>query len=295
MKQILYFILRNLLLIKKSPRKALAYVTITSFLALALIPAFVARADDATSTQALTSTPTLATTTDATTTIPIVDIATSATTTATTTTEAVVPICYNNPVASSTASTTAATSVGSDNDTLHNTTASSTTQTPGAVDATDQSIDSIATALKSMQLPIGKITLHPVQNSKGTAIYLPQVHRNPGSSISDPINNSAEIAQRQIYDIISYLVKNKNIKFAMAEGDIYGKVPQEKIDLLKNKIGSGGNSNTREINLAGAPYRLKAEGVDFTLYGGETKSTYDQSADIVRDYIYLSDRLDQLK
>lgn len=171
-------------------------------------------------------------------------------------------------------------------------------------------------------LPVGSVSSYPVQNSWGTVLLIPQFHRYPGTALADSSNDSAQVAQSQIYDIMSYVNKQYGIKFAMAEGDLYGPVPNEKItsltdkislrnefssglDQLKKEIGDNPspadqqllNDSTRllatldrEIILQGAPYKLKAEGGNVNLYGSEVKSTQDKSATIVRNYIYLQDR-----
>ncbi|MEK7097573.1 MAG: hypothetical protein AAB906_01880, partial [Patescibacteria group bacterium] len=50
-----------------------------------------------------------------------------------------------------------------------------------------------------------------------------------------------------------------------------------------------------EIILQGAPYKLKAEGADLTFYGAEVESTREEGKVIVRDYIYLNDRINNLE
>lgn len=189
---------------------------------------------------------------------------------------------------------------------------------------TSNETGSIQKELNGSGLPIGRTTVHETPNSIGTAIYLPQIHQEPGSSASDSVNNQAETAQNQIYSIISHLEKN-GTNLVMAEGDLYGPVPDEKISLLKNKISAKNDltSNLQKLNsssdvdpslknkiatdgnkvlsaanraitLEGAPYRLKAEGRDINLYGAENKTTFDQSANLVRNHIYLQDRISQL-
>jgi len=159
-------------------------------------------------------------------------------------------------------------------------------------------------------LPIGSVYSSNVENSKGTAVLFPQTHRYPGTEPNDPVNNNAQIAQEQIYKIMSYLARNEGIDFMMAEGDLYGPVPEDKIDQLSQKIalrdrlapslGKGflyGLTQLleREIALAGAPYQLKARDKDLILYGAENEATYNYSADIVRNYVYLNDRRNQLE
>ena len=178
-------------------------------------------------------------------------------------------------------------------------------------------------------LPIGNVTIHTATTSQGVAVLIPQSHRYPGSAPEDVVNNTAEIAQNQIYQIIPELINRYNINFIMAEGDSYCEVSSEKIDGLAEKITSRERfslafqelkesllqkgyapaliekfskdaeavlrKNDRAIILAGAPYKLKAEGSSFTLFGSENPATVEEGKVLVRDYIYLEDRLNQLQ
>lgn len=172
---------------------------------------------------------------------------------------------------------------------------------------------------------VGKIETYSVQNASGTVILIPQQHQTPGSDAADKLNDLAEITQKQIYGILSELKTKFNLSFVMAEGDLYGPVPEQKMsylsnllqihDQLLNQLGklttstannrqetkqissdlqSYVHSIDRELTLSGAPYRLKAEGVPLTIYGIENQTTMNESADAVRDYVYLQDRLGQL-
>lgn len=185
----------------------------------------------------------------------------------------------------------------------------------------------ISTALKGFTDPnIGSTEYYPVTNSKGTVILIPQQHQNPGSEAADRSNDLAETTQIQIHGILKSLNLNLGINLVLAEGEMYGPVPDNKIRYisklinLKNKL-SGQiiklksnstpdilglekglvndldyylSSLDREIALLGAPYRLKAEGKNITLYGIENQDTYDKSADLVRNLVYLEDRENQL-
>ncbi|MFA6422018.1 MAG: hypothetical protein WCV92_01295 [Candidatus Buchananbacteria bacterium] len=176
------------------------------------------------------------------------------------------------------------------------------------------------------QIPDSTVTIHPATGGSTAtkiAILIPQTHRYPGSNISDSVNDSAVIAQGQIYKIISYLEK-AGANTVMAEGDLEGKIPDDKIKNLSQKItlkeelkaevqkikGSDQGEITpqfytavenlissidREILLAGAPYKLKAEGYNINLYGTEDQKLLDNSAEIVRNTIYLQDRLSALQ
>ncbi len=113
----------------------------------------------------------------------------------------------------------------------------------------------------------------------------------------------------------------------MTEGELYGEVPEEKIDKVEKKIAMRNKfseqisklkgaitkedldseikdrffsraqqlieSLDREIILKGAPYKLKAEVDHMKLFGSENEDTREESTDIVRDYIYQKDRLRQ--
>lgn len=193
----------------------------------------------------------------------------------------------------------------------------------------DQQIEARLAAIGSSTLPIGSLEEFKADNARGMAVLLPQTHIYPGSLAGDPINDSAEIAQKQIYSILSYLNKNNGVNFVMAEGDLYGEVSQNKISTLAEKIDLRNkfaneiarlksefkNNNAasqaaqanffhradqiiaaldRGIILEGAPYKLKAEGNSIILFGAENKATQDKSAGIVRNYIYQQDRYNQL-
>lgn len=179
-------------------------------------------------------------------------------------------------------------------------------------------------------LPVESIERHEVENSWGTAVYLPQTHRNPGSSVADASNDSARVAQEELYQVAKDLHEEYGIEMIMAEGELYGPANQQGIDMLSKKIEARDKfadqakvlgeimekedvdpsyrqafaaktkstieALNREIVLQGAAYKLVAEGEhdDIKLYGSENKDTLDQSADIVRNYIYEQDRLAQL-
>lgn len=167
-----------------------------------------------------------------------------------------------------------------------------------------------------------------VTNPKGTAILIVQNHCNPGTDPLDSINDSATVTQGQIYKLVSDLTQHYDIKFVMAEGDLNGPVPTQKITDLTAKIKARNELSSqltkldnltktdsanaaylkqvitdtqaviaavdREVELVGAPYQLKAEGRDFVLYGAENADTLAEDTNIVRDYIYLQDRQAQL-
>jgi len=184
--------------------------------------------------------------------------------------------------------------------------------------------------IQSADLPVGKVTLHETSDAWGTVVYIPQTHRNPGTDPHERINDSAEVAQNQMYLVISYLTKEMGIRFVMAEGDLYDTIPEQKIAYIRKKIDARNQlaalvqqydllletesvdpflekqiiekankaiaQADREIILEGAPYRLRAEnGETFTLYGSENEETLKEGAQLVRDYVYLKDRMSELQ
>ena len=180
--------------------------------------------------------------------------------------------------------------------------------------------------LKSSSLNL-EITVHPASANRGLAVFLPQEHSDPTTTQDNSANDDAVIAQKELAEVITLLTDKTNIGFVMAEGDMFGPVPANKIERLKKMIENNeqlsnliaqlknaavpteiqelkhaaiGELSTiasqieRETTLAGAPYNLKAKGANYILYGAENEMTFKQSAELVRQYIYLSDRLNQL-
>lgn len=178
-------------------------------------------------------------------------------------------------------------------------------------------------------LPVSSIKPHLVPNAWGTVVFIPQYHKNPGSSAGEQKNDSAQVAQEQIYQILKFLTGKPNLNLVLVEGELYGSVPNQKIarisqeiadrnelvadcdkihkivkeegldpklaDNLHKKIMDRAAEADREVILAGAPFKLKAEGARVDLFGLENNATLEESADLARNYIYLQDRVDQLK
>lgn len=188
-----------------------------------------------------------------------------------------------------------------------------------------QTVSKTIEQIEHTDLPIGEVEERGIENAWGTVYFIPQNHRYPGTNVADGKNDSAEIAQNQIYDIIKYLHKEKGVDFVMAEGDLYGEVENNKIEDMEEKMqlreefvvqvnefkkDTENNSIDpdseeqfferadnflalldREISLKGAPLRIKANEDDMILYGSENKETREECADIVRNYIYQKDQL----
>lgn len=190
------------------------------------------------------------------------------------------------------------------------------------------SIEELANFSTYTGLPVAKVEEFNVPNAWGTVIYLPQYHRSPGSDAEDKVNNAGAKSQEQIYQIADFLIEKGGINLAMVEGALFGEVPAENVALLANKIekrnelatvyedlkkslqGVNLNLNSenkllkqlldeltladRELILEGASEKLKAEGENFKLFGSENKETREESKLVLRDYIFLTDRIKQL-
>lgn len=178
------------------------------------------------------------------------------------------------------------------------------------------------------QLPVGSVERHTVADARGVALLIPQIHRNPGSELGDPINARAVTTQTQMKDIIRHLTETQGMSLVMTEGDLYGEVSDEKLGGLKRKMKARdefaehvallkSRPNSQSVNpslersfvdgaekflatvddeliLAGAAHILKAEGGSFALVGAENAGTREESTRIVRNYLYLKDRLSQV-
>lgn len=172
---------------------------------------------------------------------------------------------------------------------------------------------------------VGEVTQYTASDPWAQVIFIPQTHRYPGSEVGDQVNNSAEIAQKQIYDILSYAHDNTGINFVMVEGDLYGSSQSDektsevvqKLSLRNSLVEQGEKikenitgsyqekfSNDlsalialldREIILKGPAYLLKAQGDNLTIFGSENPATREKSTLVARDYIYLQDRKAQLE
>lgn len=168
---------------------------------------------------------------------------------------------------------------------------------------------------------VGDVEKYMVRGSDKSVILIPQNHKYPGSNAADSVNDSAELTQKQIYEMIDKLHDEYGIGLVMVEGELYGGVSGEKSKKIAENIslrdefmkelesveesGGGGNVSifgelvekggdfidklNRQMYLQGAPYVLKAEGENIIIVGSENKDTREKSKKIVRKYIYLKD------
>lgn len=154
-------------------------------------------------------------------------------------------------------------------------------------------------------LPVDKVAAHPVRDAKGTAIFLPQIHRSPGTEVRDPRNDQAEASQAELYSVLSFLLENAPVGFVMTEGELAGPVDEkDEVDAIRQSLErlariSPKNETLiekieRKIMVEGAPYILKAQGRQFTLLGSENPDTYEESSRIMREYIFQKERYREL-
>lgn len=157
----------------------------------------------------------------------------------------------------------------------------------GGIEQQDPQILNLLKEENIKDLPIGAVDYYPVPDARGTAIFIPQYHRNPASQPEDAVNDRAAKTQGEIHEVMDFLIDNYDLDIAVVEGELYGEVPQEKINKLAEQVSR--NKPTREIMLQGAPQVLKAQGKNLRLFGAENKATLEESRILVRDYVMLSD------
>lgn len=159
----------------------------------------------------------------------------------------------------------------------------------------------------------------------GTVILIPQIHQGPGSDPGDGSNDQAAVAQQQIYDI-ARRTQEQHVDTFMMEGEASGDVSKQKVeavskkmaerrafaddiskltdrmgmadpserDSVKSQADQALQTADRTVLLTGAILKLKAEQPKLNLLGVEKPSTQESSRTIVRDRLYLQDRLSQL-
>jgi len=178
-------------------------------------------------------------------------------------------------------------------------------------------------------LPVANVKYYPVDGAQGTVILLPQYHRDPTTTdIYSASNDSGVRNQQQTAQIMKYLVDDGHVNLVMVEGDLQGDVPQSKIDHTKAEMAARdqfaqsikdlqqaldnnhlnpameqqlmGQLNqeldkvNRDIWLQSAPYVLKAQGENLSLIGSENQQNLDKATAVVRNYVYINDRLAQV-
>lgn len=178
-------------------------------------------------------------------------------------------------------------------------------------------------------LPGTQAQLFPLPGATGTAIIIPQIHRAPGSAIQDPQNDVAVVAQNQIADIVPFVSHYFSTPLVMVEGDPVGPVSDAYLQSVKTKgraiqtlererdalaaemkqdnlnpslvqaalgrIDQADQAARRELLLEGGTYMDVARGYPLTVVGAENPDTQQKAADVVRQYVYVQDRLAQVQ
>lgn len=192
----------------------------------------------------------------------------------------------------------------------------------------DEQLEKLSKKETYAGLPVENVSVDKEKNDWGVVIFLPQFHKAPASKVSDSKNDRGELVQKETYATVSKLLEKLNIDFAMIEGQNEGLVSEEKkqnikkfliglenfsksYDVLKTAISNKSKNKfvadfisevennflplkQRELILQGAMMKLWAEGKIDQLYGAEDPETIAESETLVRDYIYLNDRIAQL-
>lgn len=198
---------------------------------------------------------------------------------------------------------------------------------PDALLAYATRVDNVADSRFYATVPVDNVRVTQAPNSWGTVLFFPQMHRMPGSTLDDAKNNVAATVQTQTYQILKYLLAQEPEAFdvVMVEGEITGAVPGEKKETLQRVLQERDSFSeqlgtvrdvfarkpfdagiekrilanaeglltkvNRRIILQGAPIALWAEGGSLGLMGAENKETLEESKTVVRNYLYLQDRI----
>lgn len=176
-------------------------------------------------------------------------------------------------------------------------------------------------------LPIASVEIASDADDQGVVVFLPQYHRYPGSKVEDKRNDPGFAAQQELYAILKQTVEDAGIDTVFVEGEYVGAVADTNRDELSQRIvdlktfeGQLAQAKTvlgpymspedlerllaqaeatadharRGIVLEGGPEKLWAEGADIVLYGTENAETREASAELVRQHVYLQDRMRQM-
>lgn len=176
---------------------------------------------------------------------------------------------------------------------------------------------------------LGTVEKHMVPNATKTVFYVPQIHKEPTSQASDAVNDQAAVIQSDIYKTLDTLVKEHNVKYVMDETDLYGPMPQDKINKIKaglsdidelrksmdntldQYVKAGGSQATadslrkateqrisqfeRSLYLTGGAAVLAATNSDAHVYGSQNAATINQAKKELQDLVYLENRINELQ
>lgn len=168
-----------------------------------------------------------------------------------------------------------------------------------------------------------------VPNAKSTVVYIPQLHKEPTSNASDATNDKALMVQKEIAGMLETLVKDNHIKYVMDETDLYGPMPQDKVQNVKagfsdiDKVRAdvrtvidhyhkdGGsvetadavqksadqkiNSFERNIYLTGGAAVLAAKDSNAHVYGSQNPATINEAKVELQNIMYMEQRISYLE
>jgi len=167
-----------------------------------------------------------------------------------------------------------------------------------------------------------------VPGATKTVIYIPQIHKKPGSADNDAKNDQAVAVQKEIVGILGKLKSENNMDGTMDEADLYGPMPANKLEQMRANIddinqirkladsisnqylsdgGSGQVANNfkaaadkevskreRSIYLIGGAAVFAAKEPSVTVYGSQNKETIDKAKVMLQDITFMEERIAQL-
>lgn len=194
---------------------------------------------------------------------------------------------------------------------------------------TDQSQAATNFDPKQLNSDFPDVQKFEVANAKGTIVYVPQIHKDPATQPSDQSNDQAVKAQKEIYQDLATLSTKYGVKYVMDETDVYGPMPQAKIDkinagfndiaeynkeadkLAADYVSAGGSQQVadqfkkeandsagkyeRNIYITGGAAVLAAKDVTSHAYGSQVPETLDKSKKSLENLLYLQERINQLQ
>lgn len=178
-------------------------------------------------------------------------------------------------------------------------------------------------------LDFQNVEKHLVPNAKETVIYIPQVHKDPTSNMSDTVNDQAVVIQKEISRMLQTLVDKNHINYVMDETDNYGPMPADKVQKIKNGLANidrlhadvnkliddyvkaGGDQATadqmktdsdtkvesykRNIYLTGGAAVLAATDTDAHVYGSQNPATIAEATKQLQNIVYIEQRINELQ
>lgn len=97
-------------------------------------------------------------------------------------------------------------------------------------------IDQINESQNVEDFSFQNVEKHLVPGAESTVIYIPQIHKEPTSNMSDSKNDKAFLVQKEISEILNSIIENNKINYIMDETDIYGPMPEDKIGKIKEGL-----------------------------------------------------------